>query len=560
MRTIDTISFTETDPRVRKYLLPTRIVLTEGDVSEANELLLRKSHQIALSEPSTTYLRNHGDTSTSILLDFGVEFHGGIRFLTSANPSGTPSRVRLTFGESVSEAMSDLGTKNAGNDHAPRDFEVTLPVLSDLTFGETGFRFVRITLLGENAVLRLKSVLGCFVYRELDYLGSFSCSDPLLNQIYDTSVYTCHLNMQRYLWDGIKRDRLVWVGDTHPEMLTIRSVFGAHPILEDNLRFSRDEAVLPQWMNGMPSYSLWWLIITNDHRKLAGNDFIEESRDYIRGLLHQICSYVDKNGSLTLEGFFLDWQTYNTQDIARAGVHALASLALLAGEELCSALKDEETRKLCFDKRLLLSRAAPPTLGNTQAAAMQLLAKVGDTEGNLKTVLDNAAGGMSTYLSYYILTALAGNGRTKEALAILREYYGGMLALGATTFWEDFDIAWLDNAARIDEPVPSGKVDVHGDYGRHCYVGFRHSFCHGWSSGPAPFLAEQILGISLSDDGRTLYLRPNLADLTYAEGSYPTPYGIVSVSYQKNKDGSTVLTSLSKPEELGLSLDPSVTV
>lgn len=32
--------------------------------------------------------------------------------------------------------------------------------------------------------------------------------------------------MQEYLWDGIKRDRLVWLGDMHPEVRTIGTIFG----------------------------------------------------------------------------------------------------------------------------------------------------------------------------------------------------------------------------------------------------------------------------------------------------------------------------------------------
>ena len=37
--------------------------------------------------------------------------------------------------------------------------------------------------------------------------------------------------MQDYLWDGIKRDRLVWIGDMHPETRTILAVFGDHEIV-----------------------------------------------------------------------------------------------------------------------------------------------------------------------------------------------------------------------------------------------------------------------------------------------------------------------------------------
>ena len=51
------------------------------------------------------------------------------------------------------------------------------------------------------------------IIRDIPYLGSFTCDDPLLNNIWKTAAWTVHLNMQNYLWDGIKRDRLAWQGD-----------------------------------------------------------------------------------------------------------------------------------------------------------------------------------------------------------------------------------------------------------------------------------------------------------------------------------------------------------
>lgn len=45
-------------------------------------------------------------------------------------------------------------------------------------------------------------------------------------------------------------------------------------------------------------------------------------------------------------------------------------------------------------------------------------------------------------MSYFLLSALCEASDMKAALAALREYYGGMLALGATSFWEDFDTEW----------------------------------------------------------------------------------------------------------------------
>ena len=57
-------------------------------------------------------------------------------------------------------------------------------------------------------------------------VGNFYCSDERLNRIYQTAVRTVSLCMQEYLWDGIKRDRLVRVGDMHPKVSVITAMFG----------------------------------------------------------------------------------------------------------------------------------------------------------------------------------------------------------------------------------------------------------------------------------------------------------------------------------------------
>ena len=77
--------------------------------------------------------------------------------------------------------------------------------------------------------------------------------------------------------------------------------------------------------------------------------------------------------------------------------------------------------------------------------------------------------------------------------AIIKEYFGGMLSRGATTFWEDFDVAWLEGSGRINEFPEEGQKDIHGDFGAFCYIGFRHSLCHGWASGVLAFIIEQML-------------------------------------------------------------------
>ena len=113
--------------------------------------------------------------------------------------------------------------------------------------------------------------------------------------------------------------------------------------------------------------------------------------------------------------------------------------------------------------------------------------EISDAEYDL--LVKDGAAGLSTFMSYFILTAIASKDK-QLAVQIMKDYYGKMLDIGATTFWEDFDIAWAQNASGIDELPVKGKNDIHGDFGAFCYKGYRHSLCHGWSSGVIKFIKE----------------------------------------------------------------------
>ena len=149
---------------------------------------------------------------------------------------------------------------------------------------------------------------------------------------------------------------------------------------------------------------------------------------------------------------------------------------------------------------------------------------------------------MSTFYGYYVLQARAKAGDYQGCLDCIRTYWGGMLDLGATTFWEDFNLDWTANAAGIDELVPPGKKDIHGDFGNYCYKGLRHSLCHGWASGPTPWLTEHVLGIQIVNPGcKAIKIEPHLGDLKWVEGTFPTPFGILKVRHESQPDGTVRL-------------------
>lgn len=556
------------DGRAKVYVAPEKVLWKSSSdpaaVSGEDVLLAPGDGQAVLGAASVCRMKSSPEVQASLLLDFGRELQGGIRIVTGQYPSGKPVRIRVRFGESASEAMCEIdGINGACNDHAIRDMEIILPWLGTLETGNSGFRFVRIDLLDMDTELQLKEVNAYMVYRDIPYEGSFRSSDSRLDSIWMTGAYTVHLNLQNYLTEGVKRDRLVWVGDLHPEVMTVCSVFGYNDAVPLSLDLSRDTNPLPAWMNGISSYSIWWLLIQRDWYMHTGDlKYLAGQKDYLAGLLDMLISKVGEDGTEHLDGGrFLDWPSEPNRKAVDAGLHSLMVMAMDAGAGLCDILGESSRAKRC--RRTLellkkssgaaswlegLSRDNPSSPGNKQAAALMTLSgEVPAAEACDKCIMSGGAAGFSTFYGYYMLEAMAAAGRYSEAMDMIRSYWGGMLDLGATTFWEDFDLSWKDNAARIDSLVPEGKKDVHRDYGGYCYKGFRHSLCHGWASGPTSWLSRHVLGIEILFPGcRRIRVTPHLGDLEWVEGTFPTPFGPVYVRHEKN--GCKVISEIKAPK------------
>lgn len=530
------------DSRVRRYIPPTRIVWQfdgNNKLVESTDILLKQGNgQSDLGNNPVCIIRSKDNEQGSILLDFGKEIQGGIRIVTGKSNPASPIKIRVCFGESVSEAMSAIGDgKGSTNDHAMRDYETDLPWLGVLETGNTGFRFVRIDLLTPDAELALKEINAVSVYRDIPYQGSFRCNDERLNNIWRVGAYTVHVNMQEYLWDGIKRDRLVWIGDMHPEVMTINSVFGYNDVVPKSLDLTRDITPLPEWMNGINSYSLWWVLIHADWYKYQGDlNYLKEQQPYMVELLKILLTKVDGSGKEMLDGQrFLDWPSEANKEGVSAGLQALLLMTLESGGDLCLVLGETQLANDCKAKAQLMRNYVPDPNQSKQGASLMALAGLMDAQkANDEIISIGGAKNFSTFYGYYMLQAQAKAGEYQTALDNIRTYWGAMLDMGATTFWEDFDLEWLPDAAPIDELVPEGKKDIHVDFGAYCYKNLRHSLSHGWASGPTAWMSEHVLGVKVVEAGcKTIEIEPHLGDLEWVEGSFPTPYGVVKISHKK---------------------------
>jgi hypothetical protein len=117
------------------------------------------------------------------------------------------------------------------------------------------------------------------------------------------------------------------------------------------------------------------------------------------------------------------------------------------------------------------------------------------------------------YMRFYELEALCAMGEQKYVLNEMKNYWGGMLQAGATSFWEEYN--------------PSKKGAEHyAMYGRP----FGKSLCHAWGASPIYLLGKYYLGVQPTAPGYTSWVaEPVLGGLQWMQGKVPTPHGDIDV-------------------------------
>lgn len=512
------------DPRVTEYVPCRRIV--QADSVESVEFFIGRTWFQPREILSGNDFRRF-PAGARIVLDFGRELSGGIRIVAGSGGG----RIRLRFGESVSEAV---GVPN--QTHAIHDAELELPSLGLLEYGNTGFRFVCLDALTD---LKIVNILALARYRDLPRVGRFECSDGRLNRIWDTCAHTVHLCMQDYLYDGIKRDRLVWMGDLNPEIAVVNLLFRDTRIVRETLDFLRDQTPLPRWMNDISAYSLWWIVNQWEYYRHQGNpEYLREQLPYLHGLTAELVKHIGPDGGEQLpEVRFIDWPTRADAEAVHAGLQALLTLAFRAALKIAEAMRDDELRmRIGPVLRNLISAPVPASPRKSVNALLALSGLRDPKEVNRDVLSANPFSDIGTFMGYYILSARCEAGDCAGALELIRRYWGAMLDFGATSFWEDFDLSWTEGAGRIDEPPQTGKRDLHADCGAYCYKGLRHSLCHGWAGGPAAVMLRGLTGLSILEPGcGKIALRPRLAGLDYFRCRFSTPRGEVEVALEKGR-------------------------
>ena len=227
--------------------------------------------------------------------------------------------------------------------------------------------------------------------------------------------------------------------------------------------------------------------------------------EYVQGRLNSRGMVEGKHG----DWVFVDWPPRKMSKDGELAFEQLVYLRSLQTMQQCAELVENTGDAARYERQAKqLSKLIIPTFWNAEKGAMMHHTKGGQLQDEvtryanmfavlydildesqrqsvLKNVLQNDSVMKITtpYMRFYELEALCALGQQKQVMDDMRSYWGGMLAQGATTFWENYEPSWSENSIRIDELPNDSKKDFHGDYGMLCYKGYRMSLCHGWSSG-----------------------------------------------------------------------------
>jgi alpha-L-rhamnosidase len=467
--------------------------------------------------------------SHSLFVDFGKETFGFIK-LHGINGKGV---VSIYYGESAEEAKDTAKCELADKINIDQQ-------TGDYTFdGSRAFRYVNIQY---DDKIDINDVSMLYEYSPVKQRGSFRCSDEEINKIWDVAAYTLHLNTREFFIDGIKRDRWVWSGDAYQSYLMNYYLFFDSPTVTRTLLALRGKDPVTSHVNTIMDYTFYWFMGINDYYQYTGDKtFIKQFYPRMQSLMDFCLARRDKDGlmqGLTGDWVFIDWadglskqgEVSFEQILLCRSLETMAKSATIANDNagaikyarLAAELK-VKILKYYWDNQkhaLVHSRInGKPTANVTRYANMFSIffnylddAKKQDVKKYV--LLNNKVPKITTpYMRFYELEALCAVGEQSYVLKQIKDYWGGMLKLGATTFWEEYN------------PAKSG-ADHYAMYGRP----YGKSLCHAWGASPIYLLGKYYLGVKPTSPGYKDYIiEPNLGSLQWMEGSVPTPNGDIKV-------------------------------
>ena len=491
-------------------------------------------------------IATHGTSAThgtnaekGTLYDFGRETFGYLKV------KGLQGTVRVYYGESREEAL-DM-------EHCE-----TLDVLSNTGNGQLSiincqlskaFRYVYVE---KEDGATYDEVLMDYEYapHDLSRSGYFRCSDEELNRIWEVAAYTMDLTTREFFVDGIKRDRWTWSGDAIQSYLMNYYLRFDTECVKRTIRQLRGKDPVTAHVNTIMDYTFYWFVSIGDYYRYTGDvDFVREMWPRMVTLMDYVLGRTNADGMADGkpdDWIFVDWVDFPMHKRGTLCFEQILFYKALQTMANCSEMLGLQTdygrraadllvkiKETFWDETLqAYLHAIEDGQLNRQVtkfpnmfAILYGLADEEEQKQIMKSVMMNPSVDPITtpYMRFYELEALCMADRHQEVLQEIRNYWGGMLKCGATTFWEKY--------------VPAEQGTQHlAMYGRP----FGKSLCHAWGASPIYLLGKYFLGVQPTKPGYADYeVHPHLGGLDWIEGCVPTPRGMIHI-YADSRGGQRI--------------------
>ena len=458
-----------------------------------------------------------------VLYDFGKELFG---FLYISDVKASES-IHVSYGESLEEAV-----------------DVENSILFEDVSGENryklrqrAFRYIYLTG-AENANIHAE-----LEYLPIEYKGSFSCDDEDVNKIWDVCAYTLHLNMREVLTEAIKRDRWLWGGDAYQAFKFNNYLFFDKEIVRRSTIALRGKEPFNEHINTITDYSLYWVIGLHEYYVTYGDiEFIKNIYDKAVSLMEFCEAREDDKGFIVKKNndwIFVDWSDIDKdgavcaeQMLYIAANKAMAALTRLVGADP-SSYEEKYSRLIETTNKFFWKEEKGAYIDcyesgknhiSRHANVFAILYDVANEEQKAKiieNVLENDKITKITtpYFEGFELDVMGKIGHFDFIENVIKTYWKGMLDLGATTVWEEYN------------PNLSGAqhYEMYGNkYGK--------SLCHAWGASPIYLLGKYYLGVTPTSSGyETFEVKPYLGGFKFIDGVVPIKDGSVRVKLSKDK-------------------------
>jgi len=375
--------------------------------------------------------------------------------------------------------------------------------------------------------------------------GSFSCSNPMLERIWEMGWRTLRVCAEDSYTDTPFRERGLYAGDALPEYAITLATSGDSRLMKKSLLLFQDmyrDNLLEGKKEGLNDFVLLTLLELDWYYRATGDrTFLEKLYPNYRSLMDHIMQDAGENGRYRSGRVFIEWTRMDKeadltayQALLAASFRSLSQLAAELDRREDAERYDREARRLkklvadqywdpqkkayrdgfrdqqALDHHYPISSVFPLLFDLCSPGQRSAILNYLDQE--LKDIGEETRNRKITpYGSFYLFAALYREGRADLAERFMIQYWSRMIHQGNDTSWENFDIG--------------GEKQ-----------GGQGTASHAWSAHPTFFLSTEVLGVQLGftrdfDPGQVL-IAPQSATLSWARGWVPHPAGMVWVEWK----------------------------